>query len=613
MGRSFSRAVPFGEVTDFYHAPSDTHFAMESRGGKYFQRRWQIGFDGRPTNVEEREASFVLGSGNHARTWLARAATGKLIELPLGWYAERGGYFALNPGYDTIRPPAQRPVTYECMFCHNAYPQIPPGHEAPDSEPVYGRDMPAGIDCQRCHGPGAKHVAAARGAVNVSDIRSSIVNPSRLPYERRMEVCLQCHLETASTRLPSLIRRFDRGPFSYIPGQPLGDFVLSFDHPPGTGHEDKFEIAGAGYRLRQSRCFLESKGRLTCTTCHNPHDVPRGEDAERHYTSICRDCHSKQDEVHISAVSCTPCHMPKRRTEDAVHVVMTDHRIVRTLPAGDLLAPLQEKHPLAVDEYRGEVVPYYPEHLGARSDDRLYVGAAQVLQGSNLTAGIRQLTDLLASDRQAPPYFRVVLENARRMAGESAQPETRKAKPFDSDDADSWNTLGAKQGSSGEQSLRRALQLDPYHALAHANLARLLAGSGKLDEAIYHFDKAARLQPLNGINLYEYALTLVQMNRFEESQTQVEAALKADSSIAEAHELLGGLHSRKGEREAALREYEEAVRLKPDFGRAQLDLGLTLAASGDLKRAREHLREAAKSADPRVSGPARQALDQIGR
>jgi hypothetical protein len=39
------------------------------------------------------------------------------------------------------------------------------------------------------------------------------------------------------------------------------------------------------YRLRQSACFLESGGAMTCTTCHDPHSVPRGEEATRHYVS----------------------------------------------------------------------------------------------------------------------------------------------------------------------------------------------------------------------------------------------------------------------------------------------------------------------------------------
>ena len=93
---------------------------------------------------------------------------------------------------------------------------------------------------------------------------------------------MQCHLEPTSSEIPALIRRFNRGPFSFRAGEPLGSFLLAFDHAAGTGHEDKFEIVNSSaYRLRQSQCFLKSSSSraLTCLTCHDPHSVPRGEEA----------------------------------------------------------------------------------------------------------------------------------------------------------------------------------------------------------------------------------------------------------------------------------------------------------------------------------------------
>jgi len=93
---------------------------------------------------------------------------------------------------------------------------------------------------------------------------------------------MQCHLETTSAPLPNMIRRYGRGAFSYKPGEPLGDYMLHFDHAAGTGRQDKFEIAHAAYRLRKSACFQESAGAMTCTTCHHPHDVPRGPRAAQH-------------------------------------------------------------------------------------------------------------------------------------------------------------------------------------------------------------------------------------------------------------------------------------------------------------------------------------------
>src|ERR1700736_4469334 len=145
------------------------------------------------------------------------------------------------------------------MFCHNAYPHIPAGHERPFAEPVYEGPLPEGIDCQRCHGSGNRHMQLAGTAgARREEVRSAIVNPARLNAERQMEGCMVCHLETTSFPLPNAIQRFERGAFSYQPGEPLAGFILNFDHAPGTGREDKFEIVNAAYRLRRSACFLKS-------------------------------------------------------------------------------------------------------------------------------------------------------------------------------------------------------------------------------------------------------------------------------------------------------------------------------------------------------------------
>src|SRR5260370_10165770 len=114
----------------------------------------------------------------------------------------------MNPGYDRPNHDGfRRAITYDCMFCHNAYPEIPAGNNQPFAEPVYTGSLPEGIDCQRCHGPGRKHAQDGR--------RNSIVNPSRLSAERQMEICMVCHLETTSFPLPTATQRYARGPFSF--------------------------------------------------------------------------------------------------------------------------------------------------------------------------------------------------------------------------------------------------------------------------------------------------------------------------------------------------------------------------------------------------------------
>ena len=250
-------------VRTFHHESSATWYSLTAHDGRFFERRWQKGFDGRDDNVEELSIDYVMGSGNHVRTYLHRERDGTLIELPMAWYAENGGEFAMNPGFDNAAPMTRRVIAYECMFCHNGYPQIPPtAHRDLSAIPVYDT-LPMGIDCQRCHGSGAAHVQATEAKASLEKIRATILNPARLSNERQMQVCEQCHLETTSTMLPDRVRRYDQQPFGYDPNRSLSDFNAYFTRDSAHGRADNFEIDGSAFRLRQSQCYLQSKGALT--------------------------------------------------------------------------------------------------------------------------------------------------------------------------------------------------------------------------------------------------------------------------------------------------------------------------------------------------------------
>jgi len=667
MARAFyspnAASVPNGKP--YFHRASGTWYQIVAKDGGWYQRWWQTGPKGEQENVGESKIDYVMGSGNHVRSYLHRTARDTLILLPLAWYAEKGGSWALNPGFDMSEPPVRK-IGYDCMFCHNAYPSIPSGHEDAGAEPVFAGELPRGIDCQRCHGPGGNHVrAVGQPGAKLSDIRSAIVNPARLGTERAMEVCMQCHLETTSAPLPNAIRRFDHGPFSYRPGERLSSFELFFDHAPSSGREGKFEIVNAAYRLRQSKCFLESKGELGCTTCHNPHDIRHGEEASDGYNQVCAGCHAAGKitvQGHPSGGDCVGCHMPKRRAEDVVHAVMTDHLIQRRPPA-NLLAEFPERHDPGL-EYRGEVAPY-GDH------DDLYTAVAQVSQMGNLAGGIPRLQAEIAKRKPQRPEFYMELGDALQRAGRSeesaaeyrvalekrpgsallwarlAQPlralgrsqealeamlksvqadpnqaenwydlgllqsdlgdkkaaieSYRRSIALDSEFADSRNSLGAVlvetgQDREAEAELRGALKIRPALLGAHANLGYLLAKRGDFEDAIWQFERAGD----SALNQFNYGVTLASMNRTAEARIHLERSLQADAKQPMAHEILGGLLEAAGKIPDAIFHYQEAVRLRPDFGKAHIELGAVLARKGDRAGAAAEFRAAQSDPDPRV-------------
>ena len=67
----------------------------------------------------------------------------------------------MSPGFDHPNQlDFHRAIDGECMSCHNGFP---PGEKYPvgTDEAIFPKEIPTGIDCQRCHGPGGSHVQAA--------------------------------------------------------------------------------------------------------------------------------------------------------------------------------------------------------------------------------------------------------------------------------------------------------------------------------------------------------------------------------------------------------------------------------------------------------------------
>lgn len=553
MARSFAKPVTIPAIRDFYHSASETHFQVFERGGRNYQRRWQTGFGGKETNIDEKSMDYVMGSGNHVRTYLHATASGALQQLPLAWYAEKGGYWAMNPGYDTIEQPnSRRKINYECMGCHNAYPLIPDGHEQLRAEPLYRKPIPEGIDCQRCHGQGENHLRTGTSG--------GIINPARLTPERRLELCMQCHLETTSFPFPHSVEKFGQRPFSYKPGEPLADYIAFFDHVPSPPLEDRFQIVNSVYRMRLSLCFLKSGDKLQCTTCHDPHD-PGGRD----YNQVCRECHGQPFQAsvtkgtHPAAADCVSCHMPKRRTDDVVHAVMTDHLIRRPVRPGNLLADKPEPGGPAI-VFKGEAMPYYPAQ-----PDELTRALAQVRMDVNPVKGIVLLRDAIRRLTPKQPEYSVELGDAIFRSG----------KPADALPA-----------------YRQALKTRPDSLAGLVGLGQALDGSNNPTQARDAFLEAVQVAPGDPFAWQLLGQAQMRLSRVADSEAAFKKSLELDPETPETHYGLGLLRAQSGDSLRAEVAFREAIRLQPDLSQAHLNLAILLSQQDKIAEAEYHFQRA---------------------
>jgi predicted CXXCH cytochrome family protein len=634
MAKSFAHPRPENTVEDysknnhFYHAPSNTYFEMIRRGADYFQIRYQLGYEGTRTNVEETKIDYFLGSAIHARAYLHRSADGRLLQLPVTWYSEKGGYWWMAPGYDSPDHIfGQRAITYDCIFCHNGYEAIPASHNRLGDEPVYsGGNLPEGVDCQRCHGPGQNHIQAAgkQGAkpgVNLAAVRAAIVNPSKLSPDREAEVCLQCHLQTTEFSLPHVVKRYDRGDFSYRPGQPLADFELAFDYAPGTERDNWFQNVSTASRLRMSQCFLKSNGALKCTTCHDPHSIKHGEESADHYNAICRQCHAAAftalvaAKKHTAEAGCTGCHMPLRRPVEVVHIIKTDHYIQRVKPAADLLADIPERHETLANSYRGKVELYYPKTLPATPENEMYLAVAQVRDRSNLAEGLPRLAAALDAlhPKTPEPYFE--LASGYQAAGRlnSAIAAYREALKVDRQYPAALLGLGAALRQAGELAaaadvFEQATRAAPDNPKAWNELGQVDLDLGRAAQALEALKKSIALgpeapQPHNGLGI-----VLAQSGNFPAAEAEFREAIRILPGYGEAHGNLAGVLDFEHDLKQALYEFDLAVRLSPEDANTLFNYGAVLSREKRFDEARVQM-QAAVRANPNFA----EAHEMLGR
>ena len=478
-------------AAEFSHTTSGINYRVAKEGVDTF-----VEFERPQTNAFKgrRKLDFFIGSGNHGRSFLS-SIEGFLYQSPISYYA-KDHKWEMSPGYETMEVmKLGRAIRKGCLECHASQLQPIAGTEnqyAP--QPFLDR----GISCERCHGPGQQHLALMKAGSKTT----GIINPKKLAPLPRDSICAQCHLSGEAR-----IEKPGRSLLTFRPGDALSDHVLSF--LSASTNSAELKATGHVEKLWQSKCKQMSGDKLSCTTCHNPHESQPKAKAAEYFNPKCASCHQDnvcKEDVKLrtqASNNCIGCHMPKSPTEHIGHNVFTNHAIPRRAKA---VSPT----------------------TSADTQFKAFWGKA-----TTRDMGLAYLA--LASRTKDANYLRAteLLKKAEPTLKNDAYALTALAKMYERE----------KNNEAATRCYELALQSDPAQTEAAVNLGTLYARQSKLADAVKLWEDVLKRNPGYEIARINLAVAHLENGNFETARKTLQKALEYDPDLPMVRKLLADLNA----------------------------------------------------------------------
>lgn len=563
MGRSFDAATPQKSVAQFgkhhvvYDRFSDLYYYPFRTNDTMYITEFRL--NGKDTVHKRTErVDYIVGSGQHTNSHLMEI-NGFVFQMPLTWYAQESKW-DLPPGFEKGRNVRfSRAIGMECMSCHNAMPTAEKGSE---NKFV---NIPRGIDCERCHGPGEVHVKEkleGKWVDTATQIDYTIVNPRKLPWDLQIDVCQRCHLQGNAVTVNG--KQFT----DFRPGMRLSDFMHVFT-PKYQNRDDEFIMASHAQRLQMSNCFIESgsekaQSKLTCITCHNPH-VSVKVTGTQVFNTACMNCHTQQTGCtekkelrQAQQDNCVTCHMPRSGTIDIPHVSVHDHKIAvhRTK-----VKSAQEKnftgiYPVNTTETNESVklrawLKYYESFEGESAS----LDSAFILSNK---AGAEERIHLFYLQKDN----RAIIQTTLKMK--------------DSDVRDAWTMYRIGQAYFNEQQypqavtwLKKAVEQMPLQTDFKTRYAAACIMNGNSTLAIQLLNEVLNIQPKHSDALTNMGFAYVLQKNYVQAMYYYEKALQSDPDFYQALLNMAGLYNLRGDKQKALIYLKRMQQRYPDNTQVQ--------------------------------------------
>lgn len=558
---------------NIYHTRDpNLHFEMTIQDSRHLQTA--VSQEGSQQTRRTEEIGLVYGAGTIDEVYHYWQQD-RLFQLPIA-YLNPIEQWGNAPNYRDGFANFSRETLPACLECHNTYVE----HVAGTANRYVRESMVLGVTCERCHGPGARHVEYHRDHPEQTSAEF-IVHPGELSRQRELDICLQCHSEIENRRRP---------PFTYRPGESLEDYFRTH----GDRHPEDDISANQIEGLSASACFQNTQ--MTCNDCHDPHvhEGPHNSGAIENSCLSCHErvaCHARTELPEAVQDACIQCHMPPRpamnftfhtRSEDYLPLIIRhDHRIAihpaatQAVLADYYLEQSDGEQNRKGQELRDELANQKRrEARSLAADYRLRASVGAYREARRLAPDDPQLEqefeETLGRLNQLVGLLREASEAAGREEYQAAAAKLSQALEIKPNHTSALNGLGMaleRQGR-GEQAAnhyRRAIQVDPEFVDAYYNLGSLLQSRGDLAAAAEQYERAASLAPFQTDVRMNLGSVYFLQDRAAEAVRQFQQAVAINPNYAEGHfNLAVALQSQQGDAEAA-HHLRRALAIAPNW------------------------------------------------
>lgn len=312
---SASTSTVVGNFASAHYAGKSNEAWMSTHASTYLMRTRN-----RQGALSDYAVSWVIG-GKRMQDAVTVMPDGRWQVLPVYYHVTGGGAWVdynekkqgvVGPDHPFFWTNFRRTANHECLECHTTGLDVRYDRATAKWSTEFAD---AGVACESCHGPGARHAE--------TEAKSDIVHPRKIGAERSLDLCGSCH-GPRDPLYPSLDAQH-----RFRPGEKYEDHFNPLVIVDGASRSGEYFADGRPssssfeyQALLQSRCHIQ--GGASCLSCHTaPHESHNGPELKPSVRmqagdASCRSCHETifaAKEAHTkhrsaAAQSCVACHMP---------------------------------------------------------------------------------------------------------------------------------------------------------------------------------------------------------------------------------------------------------------------------------------------------------------